>query len=143
MNSENVYSAFATLLGTVSGFKTVSRRVILVEDCDPGIMPALYIKEQFRKVFARSSDGIEAWDLDLDLFLYVTGTDETAPTSPIFNPLIDGICDILPPGAGLPSTPAGVQFNAFISGPITMYEGWLGLKSVVHIPITLRAPDNA
>lgn len=145
MNSENVYSAFAALMSqSKSGFTTVSRRLILVEDCDPSLMPALYIKEQTRKIRDRSSDGVETWLLNLDLFIYVSAPDDTTPASPIFNPLIDWVCNALPPiTLPLPETTDGVQYNPFVSGDITMFEGWLGTKSVVHIPIAIIAPDNA
>jgi hypothetical protein len=144
VNSENVYSAFFALLSSVPGFTTYSRRLVMVEDCDATQMPALYMKCTTEKMFARSNDGVEAWDLEVDIFIYTNAPDLTTPAAPIFNPLKDSIVNSLAPSTlPLPSTQAGVQYNPFLSGPVLSFENWLGQKSVVHIPVTIRAPDNA
>lgn len=146
MNSENVYSALFTLLKAVPGFVTYERKWQMVEDVDPNLMPYLGIKERDRVVFARTSDGVDAWLLTVDVIIYVNQGDQTAPSSPIFNPLIDAVCNALSPSTvALPETLAGVQFAPSIpvKERIMFFEGWLQGKSVVHIPIQILVSDDA
>jgi len=151
MNTENVFAAFAALMGTLgpqgSGlFNTVERKWQMIEDVDPSAMPYLGIKEVGIGVRDRSNDGIETWLLKANVIVYVNNPDTTQPSSPLFNPLFDAISNLLPPQAfPLPETDAGVQFNAYLKPGVDnpIFENWIEGKSALHLFIEIIAPDNA
>lgn len=147
-SSENVYSAFfarfVPLGPTGSGlFRTISRRKVMVEDCDAALMPALYVIEGDLSVHTRSQDGPALYLLNVDLVIYVAAPDIDTPMSPIFNPLADAVRAVLPPTDTLFETAGGVQFNPYQSGPQRPFESWLDLKSIVHIPVQIIAAYNS
>lgn len=150
MNREDAFSAIAALLTPLgpSGdgtFKTVSRRLALVETLDQVAFPAIYQQQLTELVTEKNystSDGFQFSVLNLCWYIYALQPDLTLPTTSILNPLIDAVMNrVIGNLAGGTLQIDGAPVSLRITG-MTYWEGVLGDRAVFRIdlqalPITL------
>lgn len=146
-SSESVYAASFALLQTLSvggNFNTISRRLKHVEDVDPLAMPAVYQLQINRQPTIETLQGIAVWTLRCHWYIYVSAPDETAPSSPLLNPRVDEVLNLLPqdPEQAVQVSVGDLQIAITADGPVEFFEGLLGNKSVARIPIRMLVPNE-
>lgn len=144
MNRENVYAAFFALLQDMQNapFTTVSRRLAFVEDLAPEYFPCVYQNQVSEQAKQYTFQGVACWGFTLDLYVYAIQPDTDAPSTPLLNPLVDKVCEIL----GVSSETIGVfevdghSCGIMLNGTINTFEGLLKDRAVSVIPIALTVP---
>jgi hypothetical protein len=134
---EPIYLALYTLLQTISGFITISRRLKHWADVGQAEQPAIFIIQK-NEVPIQARGIPTAWKLNLELYVYVNSGDDPAESpAKILNPLIDAIETLFPASdEDAPiQTLGGLVSHAWISGTIETSEGVLGQQEVAIIPI--------
>lgn len=149
MTTEQVYAASFALLQTLSTsvsppgpFVTVSRRLKLVEEVGVQQMPAIYQHQLTIRPTVETLMGIAMLSYRCDWYIYASVQNMDIPTTPVLNPLLDAVLAKVPQettGTTLEVQVDGVTVNLTVDGPIEFFEGLLDTKSVVRIPIHIRA----
>lgn len=148
---EQVYAAaFAkaqTLLATNGGpFAFMSRRLEFVEEVPTENFPNLFQFQTDQEPLLHSLSGPVGWWLDLEWYIGCEQPDTALPSTPILNPLVDAVCDLLTVDPTEPTTltfeAAGEEYNCamWITGTIQVWEGLLGNRAVAIIPIRIQVP---
>jgi hypothetical protein len=147
LSTEDCYAATFALLETLQpagNFKTISRRLIHVEDVAPEEMPAVYQLQINRGPFKEVMNGIAVWVLRAHWYIYVSAPDMKAPTTPLLNPRVDEVTQLLPQDddEAAQVTVNGISVILTLDGAIEFFEGLLGTKSVARIPIKIIAGNE-
>lgn len=148
---EQVYAAaFAkaeTLLVANGGaFNFMSRRLQFVEEVPSENFPHLFQFQMNQEPLLHSLSGPVGWWLDLEWYVGVEQPDTNLPSTPVLNPRIDDVCDLLTVDPSEPTTltfeAGGEEFNCamWINGTIQVWEGLLGNRAVAIIPIRVQVP---
>lgn len=143
---ETIFAALFALLEplqasppTVSQpFVTVSRRLVPWTDCPAEIQPAVYQWQDDQDADQKQSWGETEWVCRAKWFIYVTNPDDSAPSSPAMNALLDAVDNVLgtmPPGQT--QTLGGLVNNCYIDGKVVFAENVLAQQSVIVVPITI------
>lgn len=147
MDSEDVFSALFSLLAPLgpSGtnvFKTVTRRLQVVEDVDSTYMP--YVGQiQISKTPVNTMAGPMGYTYRAEWYIYTYEDDMQTPTSPNLNAAVEALLALFPAEGNALSFKVGTaQANIFIDGSVEWYEGVLDTKSVAKIPIQIMVQNN-
>lgn len=145
---EQAYAGLFALLDplvTAGTLKETSRRLEFAEDVAPERTPGVWQLQLDEQPFVYSFGGIGGWDLLVDWYIYVTQSDETAPSTPIINPVLDAVVGVLPlandnddPNGNVYVN--GVRLTITLRDKIHFWEGLLNQKAVVQIPLRIRVP---
>lgn len=145
MKREDCYAALFALLAplvTAGKLKKVSRRLEFAEDVAAEDTPGVWQIQVTESPRFTSFGGFAGWTLIVDWYIYVTQNDETAPSSPIFNPILDAVMSVLPNDqADIQLLVSGEAVAVSLRDSLRVYEGILNNKAVVHIPLQLLVPD--
>lgn len=149
---EEVYAALFALLDplVVDGtLNTTSRRLQFAEDVDPGLLPGVW-QNQFMETPAKfANSGAVCWYFDVDWYIYFLHNDETTPSTPSINAVVDKVMGVLPRDESgtitvlrvtLPDDPQPMVVGLSIREPVRTWEGLLNNKAVVEIPLRLLVP---
>lgn len=141
INREAIYAALFSRLQNIPGFNTTSRRLRHWNDVASSERPALFQAQGHET--AKPGDPARGlptkWTLAVDLYVYVSTTDQAAPGSAI-NPLLDAIeAALAPEGMATAQTLGGLVEHCWIEGRIDTDEGTLGSQAVAIVPIRLLA----
>lgn len=156
MTREEIYAALFAKLGTLKPsageptdeqpLRTASRRLEFAEDVDLNRLPGVWQKQD-NESGSSNFDGMGLWDLQVYWYVYVGAPDANAATSPLYNPIVDAVLGLMP-NADDEEGPAaeakllvvdGVALTWGLSGPLRYYDGLLGNKAVVVIPVRVLA----
>lgn len=148
---EEAYSALFALLnplvGTIASGKPLrvtSRRLEFAEDVPAENTPGVWQLQLDESPHAYSFGGIAAWQLNCDWYIYVTQNNETAPSTPIINPVLDAVMNVLPLSnnvdGGIGFSSQGNTCAIMLRDPIRYWEGLLNNKAVVQIPLRILVP---
>jgi hypothetical protein len=133
---EEIFSALFSLVSSVPGIITSSRRLAHWSNVPPSAQPALY-QTQKSQTGERITGLPTKWTFQADLYLYVNNTDPDGPAVAMNN-FLDAIQTALEPsGAEGIQNLGGLVHTCFISGPIETDEGTLGDQAVAIIPVTI------
>lgn len=145
---ESVYAASFALLQQLSAsvsppgpFKTVSRRLRLVEDVDPSQMPAVYQLQLSMTSELTTFQGMAVMGYRAHWYIYASTQDMDVPSTPILNPLVDSVLSRVPQetsGTAVQVQVGGTTVTLTVDGKIEFFEGLLDTKSVARIPILIR-----
>lgn len=150
MQRETVYAALFSLLSPLVGdrasglpLRVASRRMEFAEDVPAESTPGVWQLQLDERVAVNGVGGFIGWHLHVDWYVYVTQNDEAAPSSPLFNPVLDAVTAVLPnetmgTALRIGDTTIGVSFREAIK----VYEGILNNKAVVQIPLRLLVPNT-
>lgn len=143
--TETIYQSLFELLQdpSLAGvFVTTTRRLKLVEDVDENQMPYLGQLQLDRLPEIDVLGGTLGWVCNAEWYLYVSAPNEDVPSTPILNPIVDKLLNLFPQegGSALGFTTGG-KVCTLTHGAVEFYEGLLGQKAVVKIPIKVRVPN--
>lgn len=149
MKREDVYAALFALLQPLVGnkasgkpFRLASRRLQFVEDVDANSCPSIFQLQVEEAPAFNTFGGFAGWHLVVDWYIYVAFSDETSPSSPLFNPLVDAVSSVLPnEQTQIQLLVDGQAIGVSLRDKIRPYEGLLNNKAVVVIPLLLLVPD--
>jgi hypothetical protein len=135
-NFEPIYAALFARLEAIAGLKTSSRRLRHWNDVPKEQQPALFMiqtgeaPEQVKGLPPK-------WRLGLEVYLYVTVSEDIAPAT-ILNPLLGAVREALgPEPVSNAQTLNGLASHAWIAGQIEVYDGVLGSQAVALVPIEI------
>ena len=143
MNREAILQPLFTLLSTLPGLVTKSRRPRYWTDVPAEEQPALFMGagEQHPK---NDSSGLPvSWTLNAQLFLYARSTDPAVPPSVVLNGYLDQLEALLAPANPGAPWPAGFQSlgglvkHVWISGPVVTSGDVLGDQGVAIVPLEI------
>jgi hypothetical protein len=138
-------AAFTALFGLIQAMKpatfvTVSRRLRLLEEMDSTELPAAFLQLGSQTVTPRASTPPKRI-LRAHLLIYVAAPDDTQPSGPALNNLIDAVEAALAPLPYLDAqTLGGAVTHAWIEGTIETYEAVKKQQAAALIPITMLLP---
>lgn len=145
---EAVYAASFALLQTLASsvsppgpFKTVSRRLRLVEDVGVEEMPAVYQYQLHAVPVQQTFAGLAVMTYRAHWYIYASAPNMDAASSPILNPLVDAVLARVPQettGTAVQVQVGGDTVSLTIDGSIEFFEGLLDNKAVARIPILIR-----
>ena len=138
---ETIYSALFTLVSSVPGLVTTSRRLVHWSDVSPEMQPALF-QAQINQAAQPRPEGLPTrWTLKADIWLYVnTGQDPGAIPAILLNNFMDAIEAALAPSLVTgKQTLGGLVSHCWIAGEVLTDEGTLGPQAVAAIPIEILA----
>lgn len=138
--------AYQALLGLLQAMKdagtikTVSRKLVMLPDCSPSLMPAVYLQIGKQRIEQRASVPPKRTFGAL-LYVYVAAPNDKVPSGPVLNNLLDDIEDALdPPAYSDRQTLGGVVVHAWIEGTIATYEATTTQSAAALIPINMLLP---
>lgn len=150
---EEIYAGLFALLDPLIAdgtLKKTSRRLEFAEEVDASDLPGVW-QNQFMETPAKyATSGAACWYFDVDWYIYFVHNDETAPSSPSINAVMDKVMGVLPrDDAGqisvlrvmLPGDTTPIVISLSIREPIRTWEGLLNNKAVVEIPLRLLVPS--
>jgi len=148
MNSprESVFAALFALLTPLQGspptvgqpFVTVSRRLVPWTDCDSTLQPAIYQWQDDEDTSQQQVWGENIWTLRAKLFIYAWNADDSTPSSPAMNALLDAVESALGTiPIGQINTLGGLVNNCYIDGKVIFAENVQAQQSVIVVPITI------
>lgn len=143
MNREAIYGALFSLVSSVPGIVTASRRVRHWADVSPVEQPALFLVQK-TEVSEVTTKIPGRWTFNVDIVVYVNtgGHDSNITPSTLFNPIVDAITTALVPPQGVgEQLLGGLVTRCRVAGTIETDEGALGEQAVVIIPVVLYTPD--
>lgn len=134
MNREQIYAAMFSLIGSLAGVQTCSRK--LMHWADVTAFPAVF-QAQKTEVAVKAGRGIPTrWTLLCDIYVYVR-VEPGQPSSPALNAMLDAITMALAPPEVIDNkqTLGGLVEDCWIDGQIVTDEGTLGELAVAVIPV--------
>lgn len=140
INREPIYTALYELFRPIKNFRTVSRRMKLWTELQPGQMPALFMVQGNAE--AQQKGGLPTlWVLDVSLILYTYQADENASPMPAMNDLLDGVEAALAPDDPISNrlTLGGLVSHVWIEGTVEVYEGAIASHTVAIVPLRILA----
>ena len=140
VDTEAAMAALFALLDPLTQFKTTSRRLLFVEDMAPEALPAVF-QNQVARADQFVLNQLVASDIDLEWYVYCYQGNDDAPSTPILNPLVDAVVNVLPPDSGVLRV-GDVNTTVSRSGPTHYFEGLLGSRAVARIPIRIKVPSG-
>lgn len=138
MSREEIFNALFNKVAAATTFKTSSRRLKHWNDVPAVEMPAIFQLET-PQVYERQGRGLPAKKyFNAELFIYVYCPNSSDIPSTQINNALDAIETVLAPdpATGLQSL-GGLVMDCWIKGTIEIYEGLLGDKAVVILPIEI------
>ncbi len=143
MTREQAFAAiFAKLSSLSSTFKTISRRLQLVETFDTAQMPAIFqqqINEPIGSQQYLTSEGGFAYSvLNVSWYIYVAQGDDTAPMTPGLNALVDSVINLVFSSLGSNIVTVGSEDFSLNPTAIIYYEGLLGDLAVARIDVQAK-----
>lgn len=146
MNREAIYAALFSKVEALAPatFTTASRRLAFVEELDPTAFPAVYQNQVSEAPAIFGNFGPIGIHLDLEWYVYAYAPDESSPSSPLLNVVMDAVLELLGKDQ---STPVNFEVNGsqcavWVNGVIGMWEGILGNRAVARIPIRVLVPNS-
>lgn len=141
MNREAIAAALFTLVKSLPGLVTTSRRLKHWSDVPAEEQPALFQTQGKENVdtSAQKMGASNLHRLEFSVYIYVHNTDPTVTSASLLNPLLDALEAALSTTPGTKQTLGGLVQHAFISGSIETDEGVLGDQAVAVIPIEVLA----
>jgi hypothetical protein len=143
MNREAIMAALFTLVSTLPGLVTKSRRPRYWSDVPASETPALFLVAGDQTPKNDASGAPVTWTLDATLYLYVHSQDPDVPPSVLLNGILDHLdALLLPPCPGAPwpagfSTLGGLVRHLWISGQIETSGDVLGDLGIAIIPLSM------
>lgn len=144
-STEQVYAATFALLQDLAGanpglFKTVSRRLRLVEEVDPTQMPAVYQHQLTALSTQDTFAGLHMFSYTMDWYVYSYVSDMNQPSTPPLNALVDALLSVFPTeGGSITVQVNGVTVDMCLNGPVEYFEGLLDTKAVARINLRVVA----
>lgn len=137
MISEPIYVALFNKLNSIPGVVTKSRILKHWHDVPEEHQPALFMAQGDQTPVVKSWDLPYGWDLRVNVYIYVSRSDDQVPAT-ILNPILDHIREMLKPKPPtFKETLGGLCQTCFLSGAIETFEGTLGQQEVAIVPITI------
>lgn len=149
LTREGIASALFTLLQTIPGVLTFSRRLAHYSEVPPDQQPAVYLTSG-PQVPTQDASGLPTrWTFHFMVVIYVTNANDQAVPSTGINNLLDALEAVLRPTTfqGPPGFPGTVQVlgdttgrirHAWISGPIETDEGMFGDQAFAYLPLEVE-----
>lgn len=141
LNREAIYGAIYTRLAalTASGFITVSRRLMHVNDVGPSLQPALFMAQTAQSA-SYDTGRTTMWTLGVDIYVYAKTPPTSGSPGPTLNPLLDAIeLAFKPDNANVNACTLGGLVQYVRLGAIETDEGTLGDQSIAIIPLEILA----
>jgi len=144
-STEQVYAATFAMLTQLANanpglFKTVSRRLVLVEEVDPSQMPGVYQHQLTAFSKENTLAGLDIFAYTMDWYVYNYTPDMTTPTTPGLNALVDALLSVFPrEGTSIRIQVNGITVDVSLNGPVEYFEGLLDTKSVARIHLQVLA----
>ena len=137
---ESVYAALFSVLQTLPGVTTCSRRLVNVQGLEPERFPAAYqMQDEQQTYYKGTTPTHNVWKASWILYAYQS--DETQPISPLLNSMVDAVAILLTPDPGQPAvTLGGLVTHVGIDGTVQVFEGVLGDRAVAVVPISIVLP---
>jgi hypothetical protein len=146
MNREQVYAALYNIVSQATEFNLTSRRLIPADNISSAQMPALCQVQMGEKVYQKFKETAPVYTMDVDLWIYVLGTDNgdgiKAPVpSSILNPLIDSVETALAPNAATGVQNLGLTNvqHCYVSGRVEIFEGVHNNTTIAIVPVVILA----
>ncbi len=141
IDREPIYSAIYSLLQTVQGFRTVSRRLKLWSDETAGPFPAVYMVQAGEDPTYQTKGLPALWTLRVDLLLYTYQSDQKSSPMPQANNLVSAIEALLATdnSDGTFFTLGGLVNRCWIEGSVEYFEGVTADMTICVIPLTILA----
>jgi hypothetical protein len=138
---EQVAVGLFTLLGSIPGIKSSSRRPALWDDATA--KPALYMGNPAETyVYQNGTATPPIVILDFDVFLYIdTGMDPNSTPDTAINNLLDAIEAAITPPVGQAQTLGGVVNHAWIEGSVHRVPGYLNGQGMVLFTVKTLVPQ--
>lgn len=148
LTREGIATALFSLIQTIPGIKTCTRRLKHWSDVDPVDQPYLALSNANQGPH-QDPDGLPTiWTFKFTVHLYAYNTDPNATPATQVNNLLDALEAILKPVQfGAPGWPGSVQVmddttgrirKAWISGEVETDEGVLGDQAIAIVPIEVE-----
>ncbi|MGE0105285.1 MAG: hypothetical protein AB7U64_23385 [Blastocatellales bacterium] len=141
---EPIMQALKAKLQTISGFRTVSRRLRMFDEVPAAEMPALFIVEP-AETYVQGSEAVpEKTTLDVELWIYICdGKDNHTEPVSVLNGLLDDIDAALRP-PGPPYKPiqnlGGLVSHCWIEGQVEKTPGDIDGIGLARIPLKILVP---
>ena len=145
MKREDCYAGLFALLQPLfdnGTLKRISRRLEFAEDAPAENTPGVWQVQIEESKRFDTFGGFAGWTLVVDWYVYITQSDETQPSSPIFNPIMDAVTGVLPNDVtGTQLIVSNEAVGVVLRDKIRPYEGLLNNKAVIVIPLALIVAD--
>ena len=139
---ESIYAALFALVSAPTVFQTKSRRLQSWSQVAAEEKPALYQIQVGEDPRGDETGKPWKWRLEVELYIFVAPTDDTAAVSPLLNPLVDAVVAALQPAVTAEVQTLGdLVYNTRLSGRIEYREGLLGPNAFAVIPIEIFTGD--
>ncbi len=130
---ETLYSALFALVSSATTFKVASRRVRLLNEVEPSLLPALFMQQVSETAIAsRTTPG--KYTLRVDLAVYALADDASPSAAPQLNTLVDAVEAAL---VAQPQTLGGLVSHCSVAGEIVFFEGTLSNRAGAIIPVEI------
>lgn len=141
MSRESAYGALFTLLETVPGIRTFSRKLRLLEEVGGAELPALFLAVDRQMVQPRPQGLPPKHTLGAVVYLYAANPDPHTAAGIALNNLIDAVEAALAPTPGIGvQTLGGAVAHCWIEGTVEVFEMPKGQRAASIIPVHMLVP---